>query len=246
MKGVGNFSYYKVELFRPHFLISYHTEYGSEDSKALAVLSLARTVDDMRLALLVHDIKFKPILERMHSKLNYYLYELNEQNPIGYLIYHCSTLSNLAYSHIRFAFVENINKNNILYYIDTQSKLIGTYNNPFVSELQHRYMDVVVNGLFKNVLNSDNQQNAKIYNQDLYHLHNSIFNELPNHDGFEITEPLTILEFSKLLSTMQIRKFGNILNYLKKIKLLNRNDLNRMLKLFSMNHKQYQGTRTTS
>ena len=238
-KGVGNFNYAKVDISKPHFLISWSDTYDST-WRPISLLSLASTVDAMRLSLLTSNPDDLHALDMMHRELNFLLIELHNPDPGSYLCYHCGTLSNVAYNNIHFTFVENINKNNILYYIRTESKLIGIYNNPAVTNMQERYMDVVVDALFGKVLNTVNPNEVIVYNEILFKMLNLIFVQIPNIKNFRITEPLTLIEFSKWLSTLEILDFLNILNYLRKIKLLKIADIKPLLKFYYLNQGQYQ------
>ena len=48
-----------VDLTKPHFCISWRNNLISDDYKAIVVLSIAKTVDEMRVCLLEHDISFE-------------------------------------------------------------------------------------------------------------------------------------------------------------------------------------------
>jgi len=237
--------YGPVDLTRPHLLLSFFEDYGVAASRPVAVLSPAQAVEDMRLSLLFHDIESEYIIGLIQNKLTCILYKHNHPDPLLYILCYCDSFMNLVYSNIRLSKVKNIHKNNILYYIKTKSKLVGIPP-AAASEMQDRYIEVVVNSLFENVLNSGNHQDFEIYNQDLYHFQSLIFNDLPSKDGFEIEEPLSIIEFAKLLSTVEINDFCYILLYLKKIKLLGRNDHDRFLSMYHLNYMHHQKSSATS
>lgn len=223
-----------VDISQPHFLISHSPEYGCEGWAPIGVLSTARTVEEMRLALLVHDIKDRPAIDLMIKELSFYLSELKEDDQILYLIYHCSTISNI-YSNIHFSYIESINKNNIIYYILTESKLNCIYNNKSFSDINQRYLDITVNKLFADALNKNSYNDS--YNDTLYYFHDLIFKKVPSVNNFEIHDQPTVLEFAKLLSGMEIDKFCNILNYLKKIKLVKINEIDSLLNFFNVNRR---------
>lgn len=244
MKGAGNFSYSKVDLSRPHFLIYHSTELGCNDWRPIAVLSDAPTVADMQLALLTHDAVDLPVLKMMHKELNFYLLELKNTDPGAYLQYHCSTTSNI-YSRIHFSYIENIHKKNIFYFIETECKLLGLHNTAPVMILQEKYVDIIVNNLFGDALGlADNQFYGSIYNDNLIILHDLCFNGIPTVNNFKIDEPLTLVEFSKKIAGLDIRYFCNIINYLKKIKLLKFKDVKEVLYFYHLNKKQHQDLQT--
>ena len=145
-----------MNLTKPHFLISYSPEYGCEGWKPKAVLSAASTVEEMRLALLVHDISDRPAIDLMLKEISFYLFELKENDTIAYLIYHCSTMSNV-YSNIHFSYIKSINKNNFIYYIITECKLQCIYNNNSFYVIKDKYLNITVKHIFNNALN-------KVYN----------------------------------------------------------------------------------
>ena len=122
----------------------------------------------------------------------------------------------------------------------TRCKQLGIYNNPFNSEIQKKYAQLEIDQLFEQVLNKENQNDVSSYNRDLYCLHYLVFNKVPAAEGFNIYEALSIIDFSVLLANLEVLDYCRILNYLKKIKLININDVQKMLKLFYLNVKQYE------
>lgn len=93
----------KVDESLPHFIIFYSEEYGCDDWQKIATLSLADTVNNMRLEVL--DGVGRDILKKLRKELNFYLFELQNSCPVSYLCYHAkSTMSNI-YSHIHFSLV---------------------------------------------------------------------------------------------------------------------------------------------
>ena len=225
---------------QPHFLIFYSEDMGCKDWFPVAVLSMANnTVDEMRLALLVHDIKYLNVVDMVKRELNFYLFKLNNPDPVDYLRYHCQTMSNI-YSNIHFNLIEKISKDNIFYYVETESKLLGLHNTAPVSTLQERHVDIIVDNLFNEALGLANQLDGATYNENLIMLHDLCFNGIPTVNNFEIVEPLTLIEFSQKLAALDIRDFCNVVNYLRKLKLLKLKDVKRMLNLFYVNLKQYK------
>ncbi len=140
-----------------------------------------------------------------------------------------------VYSNIHFSYIESINKNNIIYYILTESKLQCIYNNKSFSDINQRYLDITVNKLFADALNKNSYNDS--YNDTLYYLHDLIFNKVPSVNNFEVHDQPTVVEFAKLLSGMEIDKFCNILNYLKKIKLVKINEIDSLLNFFNVNRR---------
>jgi len=225
---------------QPHFLIFYSEDMGCKDWFPVAVLSMANnTVDEMRLALLVHDIKYLNVVDMVKRELNFYLFKLNNPDPVDYLRYHCQTMSNI-YSNIHFNLIEKISKDNIFYYVETESKLLGLHNTVPVSTLQEKHVDIIVNNLFVEALGPYNQFDGVAYNENLIMLHDLCFNGIPTVNNFAIDDPLTLVELSQKLATLDIRCFCNVINYLRKIKLLKLKDVKRMLSFYYLNRKQYQ------
>jgi len=230
--------YGDVNIGMPHFLIKYSEEYGSEISRQVAVMSLANAVQDMRLSLLVHDIEDKFIIDLLHKKITCHLFELNYPDPISYLIYHCGTLSNLVYSRIKIYYVPSINKDNILYFMTTMAKLMGI---AFVTEMKQRYLDVIINQLFKKALNQDNWNNSlRDYNQCLNDMHDCIYVKLPKINNFDINEKPTIIEFASRLAHIEVLEFCIVLNYLKKTKLVHYRNIEKYLNFYHQNILQHQ------
>jgi len=241
--------YGTVDITRPHFLINYTPDPGGDPSsrRPIAILSSAQSITDLRLELLTCNVDDMPVLEMIHQKINFYLFELKNKDNVEYLKYYCTTLSNLAYSHIIFNYIKKIHKNNIFYYLITRSKQMGIYNNPSVTNMQQRYVEITVERLFGEVLDHDILCNTVDYNKDLYDIYDLIFFlKVPLADNFKITDAFTIVEFSKWLDKLDNSAYCNILNYLIKIRLLKKADVDRFLKLFIENKRQYQGISTSS
>ena len=118
----------EVDITKPHFGLYYGAPSSNESYELIMVLSVAKTVDEMKMCLLVHDISYMNAVKDVENEINYYL-SLNHPDPIGYLInYHCNCALANVYSKIRFNFVEKITKDNILYYFKTQSNILNIYN----------------------------------------------------------------------------------------------------------------------
>ena len=228
----------KVDISKGHFLLS-HSKTPTDNWVPTCVLSDAYHVDNMLLSVLIHNIKDKPILEMTLKELHLYLFELKNKNNIDYLHTHIQSFSN-AYGPIHFSYIREINKNNIFYFIETECKLMGIHNTCPVEIIQDKFVDIAINRLFETALDSVNQLDAAVYNQDLYSLHDLIFKGIPTANNFEIPDPLTLIDFSRKMAALSILDFANMLNYLKKIKLLKLKDVKGMLNLFYVNHKQYK------
>jgi len=234
--------YGTIDITRSHFLIYFNPDPGGDPSirQPIAILSSADFVSNMRLELLTHNINDMLSLELMHKELNYYLFELKNRDNIEYLKYSCSTISNLFYSKIVFNYIEKIDSNNILYYFITRSKQIGIYNNLSVTEMQKRYVKITVERIFGVALEKSSKSDAINYNNDLYAFFELVFHKTPLANNFEINDPFTIIVFSKWLSRLNISEITNILNFLKKINLVNNFDIDIFLKLYHSNSKNYK------
>jgi len=230
-----------VDLTKPHFGIYYGNNSSNDIYELIMVLSVAQTVDEMRLCLLVHDITYEQVIKEVQNEISYYLFGLKNPDPIGYLIYHCQTLAN-AYSNVRFSFVQKIHKNNILYYFNARPKQLNIYNDSFTTAFQRRYFELSVDQIYELAIGRDIQGRAANYNKDLYDIYEIIFFKLIQIDNLEIIETPTIVEFSKWLSKLKVLDFCNILNYLNKVKLVNFADVERLLKLYHLNARLHCGT----
>lgn len=234
----------RVDVSQPHFLLTY-SEKPADTWRPIGVVSNADHVDDMCLSILIHDIKDKPILDKMLRELHFYLFELKNKNNIEYLHVHITSLSN-AIGPIRFSYIPKINKNNIFYFIETESKLMGIYFTAPVTILQEKYVDVIVDNLFNDALGPANQIDGATYNEYLMMLHALCFYDIPTANNFIIDDPLSLVEFSNKLAALDVRDFCNIINYLRKIKLLKLKDVKTMLVFFAANKKLHHNLKTCS
>ena len=125
MRKAQKIKYGEVDITKPHFGLYYGDPSLNESYELIMVLSVAKTVDEIKMCLLVHDISYMNAVRDVENEINYYL-SLNHPDPIRYLInYHCRCALANVYSKVRFNFVEKITKDNILYYFNTQSKIIN-------------------------------------------------------------------------------------------------------------------------
>ena len=85
-------------------------------------------------------------------------------------------------------------------------------------------------------IHARNQPKAGVADDTLY-LYDLIFDKVPSVNNFEINDRLTVVEFANLLSSMEIDKFCNVLNYLKKIKLIKIKEVDRFLNFFHINSR---------
>ena len=160
------------------------------------------------------------------------MHELKNPDPIAYLLQiHCSSMANI-YSKIHISFIPNITKNNIIYYISTQSKIINIYNNVKVSALQERFLELTVNLLFEKALSVKDKNRISDYNNNLNLFHKILFTELPiNIDQF------TVVELADFLANVDITTYCNIINYFAKIKLIKPKNIDGLLKFYYVNKK---------
>lgn len=242
MRKAQKIKYGEVDIKRQHFGLYYGDPSSNESYELIMVLSVAKTIDEIKMCLLVHDISYMNAVKDVENEINYYL-SLNHPDPIQYLIsYHCNCALANVYSKVRFSFVQKITKNNILYYFETQSKILNLYNSSSVYEFKRRYFLICVDDIFNQVLERKIQNTVIDYNKNLLHLYEIIFYKVPTTDQFELSELPSIVEFSKWLYKLEIKSFCNIINYLKKIKLLNSGNVDNFLKLFYSNKKQYNNS----
>lgn len=230
-----------VDLTKPHFCISWKNNLISDDYKVIMVLSVAETVDEMRLCLLEHDISFEDAINSILYQVNYYLYELKNYDPILYLIYHSKQSMANIYSNVMFSYIENIDKNCMLYYIIAKSKIICIYNNRCVSKILSMYMDRAANDLFKRKIN---EEDNSVYNNDFIEFYNIICNYLPKADEFELKQKFSFIEFSKWIKKLTAFQFSNIINYLNKIRIIKIKDNIRFVNLHYRITKEFNSIKS--
>ena len=229
----------EIKLAAPHFVIFYSSEYGTENWREIAVLSVASTVDQMRLQQLHYGID-EEILRLMNKELNFYLFELDNPDPISYLCYHCSTMSNI-YSNIHFAYVESITSKNLLYYITTKSKQLGIYQNGPTGDYKYIYLRIVTQILHEKALHKQEYPLSPTeYNNALELLHRLLYTTVPKHAGFEIHESCNFIQLSKMISSLFLDDLCVILNYLKHFSLLKNRDIVKLMKFYYMNKHLHQ------
>lgn len=228
-------AYGEVDIRSAHFLLSYSEECGGIDWEPIAVLSIEKEVEDMRLQLLVHNIRFRSAIDLMQKELHYYLFELNNPDNIGYLISHCYSLSNV-YSRIHSTFIDRIDKENLFYYILTDAKLKGIFNTVAVTSLQQRLAEITVDFLFAEALDKELYDTDQ-YNKDLYYFFELLVKELPSFRGFHVADKPTLIEFSESIAKLPSMEFCNIIRYLKKAKLIKGGNIDRLLYFYCKNEK---------
>ena len=195
----------------------------------IMVVSIERHVHEMKMELLVHDLKYEKAIADVVNEINYYLFELKNPDPIGYLIYHSQNALANVYSTVRFTYVENITKNNILFYLITRCKQLCIYDDSSAIDIQKKLVDYQILKLFN--YNIDLNHPSK-FNQNFNELLEIINNKLPTHDNFDLNYNFTVFEFSRWLASLDSCQLANILNYLKKIKLVNPSDIFKFIEVY--------------
>ncbi|MDD2307866.1 MAG: hypothetical protein PHP53_24395 [Prolixibacteraceae bacterium] len=215
------FKFGDVDITRPFFIIKYVENFTDINGQELAILSAA----DLKLSLLVHYAYIMPVLDMMYFELKYYLHDLHHVDPVSYLICHVGTLSNV-YSNIRFIYIDKITNKNIFCYLKIRAKQLNIYNNQFLTAVERQYAQVCVDHLFNTCNSSD-------FNKVFTRLFELIYVRLPEVDGLTLPDsPPNYIKFSNIVSNMGARQFCNILNYLKKIKLIKPSEIKGFLQLF--------------
>lgn len=228
-----------VDIGQPHLLISYSPNLGCDGWVPVAVLSAARSVAEIRFALLGDNIH-EDILKKVNSELAFYLYEKHEIDPVAYLFhYHVCQMANI-YSHVHFTAINGISSGNIIYYLNTMAKLARIHNNAKLRELQKQYVQLAIDVLFEKALDREKRLDHFDFNRKLSSLYNIIFNIIPQRQYFEMSGILTIVEFSTFLAKMKINDFCNILNYLKHDKLIKNNEIGKLLQVYCMNQNMHK------
>ena len=229
-----------VDISNPYILISYSDEYGVDDWIPIAVLSVAQTVEQMRLEMLYDDDDIHDsILKMMHEELRFYLFELDNPCNISYLLYHCSTMANI-YSNIHFKFIEKITASNLMHYIRTKSQLDRICFTSMIGNIQDMYTQAMTLSLWDSALDTNFTHRTKDqFNNSLNELYKILFVKLPEHDGFEIGDQdrFNLIEFSSYLAELDIADFSYILNYLMHLQLIGQKDIPKMLNFFYQNKR---------
>lgn len=233
--------YGNVDPNKEFFSISWRENSQTEDYHQIMIVSADSEVSQIKMELLVHDLKYEKAIKEVVNELNYYLFELNHSDPIGYLIYHCQTMANVYFT-VRFTYVNNISKNNILFYIITRSKQLCIYNDSFATDIINKLVDYQILKLFN--YNIDLNYPSK-FNHNFNELLEIINNRLPSHDNFDLNYNFTIFEFSRWLSTLDCYQFANILNYFKKMKLIKTGDILRYIEVYDQAKSEFQTSKTT-
>ena len=226
-----------VRVTKPHFSINYSAEFGGVNWMQIAILSAEKNVEDIRLQIFDSRVD-KLVLDRMYNEINFYLFELHENNPVGYLCYHVGQLANI-YTHIHFSFIEGISRSTLVYYFSTIAKIANIYNNSKVDKLKELYIQLTINELFGKVFSREKLDHFQ-FNRNLNYLYNIIFNIIPQRECFEMPETLTIPEFSQFLSTLKIDEYCNILNYMIHVKLIKNIEIEKLMFMFLINQNLYK------
>lgn len=231
----------EVDLTKPHFCISWRNNLISDDYKVIMVLSIAETVDEMRLCLLEHDISFEEAIMSIQNEVNYYLYELKNHDPAGYLIYHSKQAMANIYSTVRFTYVNEIVKENILYYIVTRCRQICIFDDSQTNDILREILDYQILKLFNYNIDLNNPSK---FNHNFNELLEIINNKLPINDNFDLNFNFTVFEFSRWLAKLDCYQFANTLNYLKKIKLIKPGDILKYIEVYHQAKSEFQKSKT--
>ena len=115
--SANKLKYGNVSLNKEFFSLSWRENLQVDEYHQIMVVSVERHVHEMKMEFLVHDLKYEKAISDVVNEINYYLFELKNPDPIGYLIYHSQNALANVYSTVRCTYVENITKNNILFYL---------------------------------------------------------------------------------------------------------------------------------
>lgn len=229
-------NYGKVSLTSPHFLLSWRNNLSSTEYHHIFLLSAESKDANLRKELLVHDLKFEEAIKAVDDEIKYYIFELNHRNPVSYLIYHCQTMANV-YSNVQFLYVNEINNDNLLYYIKTKSKQMGIFYNSYISDYQKHYANIEVEMIRSYACHDKYFYDKNHFNNILINLYDLILNQIATKDNFQFSNSLNIIAFAKWLSGISVYNFCIIMNYLKKIKLIKPADVENYLKFYYLNRK---------
>jgi len=217
LKGKGRWiSFGDVDINKPHFVIYWRDDVKNDDYHLVMILSIDQDINNMKLCLLVHDISYEQAVKDVQNEVNYYLFELQNHNPLGYLLHHTGQLSNF-YGKVMFSYVDKITNKNLLYYVTTRTMQLNLLHCNSFYVIVEKYISHYVDNLIVITNNADWYVN---YNSNLNHFYNLIINKLPEHDDFTLYQSFTIIEFAKWLERLDVYQFASVLVYLKKIRLI--------------------------
>ena len=220
-KRSGKISFGDVDITKPHFCLYWRDSVYKDDYQLIMVLSIDQNIYNMKLFLLVHDISYEQAVKDIQKEVNFYLFELQNHNPLAYLLHHSGQLANV-YGKVMFVYVDKITTKNLLYYITTKAQQVNAVTCNNASVIVEKYISHYVSNLIDKPFNKYQYEN---YNVNLNHFHDLIINKLPEHDNFTLNQFFTIIEFAKWLEKLDIYQFASVLGYLKKIRLIKQTDI---------------------
>ena len=240
--NTNKLKYGHVSLNKNFFSLSWRENLQVDEYHQIMVVSIDRNVHEMKMELLVHDLKYEKAIADVVNEINYYLFELKNPDPISYLIYHSQNALANVYSTVRFTYVENISKNNILLYLITRCKQLCIYNDSYATDIQKKLVAYQILKLFN--YNIDLNHPSK-FNQNFNELLEIINNKLPVHDNFDLNTNFTVFEFSRWLASLDSYQFANMLNYFKKIKLIKTGDILKFIEVYDHTKSEFQTSKTS-
>lgn len=240
--STNKLKYGPIGINKEFFSISWRDNLQVDEFHQIMVVSIDRNVHEIKMELLVHDLKFEKAIADVVNEINYYLFELMKPDPIGYLIYHSQQAMANVYSTVRFTYVENITKNNILFYLVTRCKQLCIYKDSFATDIQKRLVDYQILKLFNYNIDLNNPSK---FNKNFNDLLDIINNKLPVHDNFDLNYRFTVFEFTRWLASLDSYQFANILNYFKKIKLIKTGDIMKFIEVYDQTKTEFQTSKTS-
>lgn len=186
-----------VDVAQPHFLISY-----GEDWEPLAILQASESAE---INLLINDID-DDVLSLIKNVVGYYLYEKQEVDPIGYLMYHCTTVAN-ATAKIRFSYVYEITSELMVHFFLCENALCNLENIDLINRAKNHYSDILPINLF-------DVEQLEMYDKTLRKLTSIIMEEIPASYNFTLTDKPAFEDFRIWLKALTVDEFISILTFL--------------------------------
>lgn len=232
--------YGSVSVTEPHFIIAWSDQIGADDWKDFALLSMAFTPSEMKLELLYSSVD-EEILDKLHREIDFYLYELENNDPISYLEYHCQTLSNV-YSHIHFSLIDRIDQASFQYYIITRSRQLGICDSSLARDLAENLLPIVNYHYLSPMADGDQGRVHKVTVTDYdYHMRllSQGMKKLNEKEGTRL-ETVNCLQIGKLINGMSLNTYCHMLALFRNFELIKHKHLGPLLLFYYVNKREVE------
>lgn len=232
--------YGSVSVTEPHFIIAWSDQIGADDWKDFALLSMAFTPSEMKLELLYSSVD-EEILDKLHQEIDFYLYELKNNDPVGYLEYHCQTLSNV-YSQIHFSLVDRITLKIFKYYVDKRSLQLGIYDSSLPRDLEGNFIPIVNYHYLSPMADGDQGRVHKATVTDYdYHVRllSRVMRKLNEKEGTKL-ETVNCLQIGKVINGMSLNTYCHMLALFRAFALIKHKHLGPLLLFYYVNKREVE------